>query len=109
MFSTILPGTYFLCGQAAEKNFHFDKQEVLEELGFRVCNPYQMLSEYDLLDIPERLFNKYVFSLLVVCDKVITVHGWENSATAKKVVDIARILNIEVISYSTFILKHTKN
>lgn len=114
--SAILPGTYFLCGPINEKGpmaetmkLFSEKQNTLIQLGFKVFNPLDVFKDWDIYDISISKFDKYQYSCLAMCDKVITINEWEQSAVSKKIVDIARIMEKEIISYSAFILKNTGN
>lgn len=98
---SIKPGTFFICGPiskdllAAEKEFH-SKEEVLNSLGCNTVNQF-MLYKAQGLNL-ENL--KYTVMHMIGCNTLVTLPYWANCEFAKKQVEVARLLGLDVVDYS---------
>lgn len=114
--SKITKNTHFICGpfsktldmKSAIKDFS-SKEEVLNSLGIKTFNPLIIYSQIDIEGFSSENFLKCQVSCLAMCDVVITLPNWEICETSNKFIEIARIMNKEIIPYSKFILSNTGN
>ena len=44
---------------------------------------------------------KYTLTLLIYCNTILTLNGWQDCSFAKKQVEIAIMIGIEVISFES--------
>lgn len=109
-------GTYFICGPFNEKvdiNKAFqdfaNKEEMLNSFGINTYNPVEFYRQMGADGFRMKHFLNIQIAYLAMCEKVITLNDWKDCPEANKIVDIARIMGKEVVSYSAFILKHTNN
>lgn len=83
--------------------------EHLKEQGFTAINPHDLTEGMDMH--PEFDYDKImrlcIEMMVRKADIVVTLSGWENSPGAKKEVEIARLMNIPVVSIIKY-FKHEK-
>ncbi len=77
----------------------------LEQLGFKVINPFDLIEGLDL--DPKRDYEKImridVAAMVEDADEVVTLLGWDKSLGAKREVDIARLMNMPVVSVTKYL------
>lgn len=105
----IKPGNFFICGPisidllAAEKEFN-SKEEVLNSLGIPTINQFMLYNSKAL--VMDNL--KYTILHMTGCNSVVTLPYWASCEFAKKQVEIARILGLDVVDYSKLVLHLTE-
>lgn len=106
---SIKPGNFFICGPiskdllAAEKEFN-SKEEVLNSLGIPTINQFMLYNSNGLT-----MNNlKYTILHMTGCNSIVTLPYWANCEFAKKQVEIARLLGLDVVDYSKLILHLTE-
>lgn len=106
---SIKPGNFFICGPisqdllAAEKEFH-SKEEVLNSYGCNTVNQFMLYNAKGL--IMENL--KYTIMHMIGCNTLVTLPYWANCEFAKKQVEVARLLGLDVVDYSKLVLHLTE-
>lgn len=106
---SIKPGSFFICGPisqdliAAEKEFNL-KEEILNGYGCTTVNQF-MLYKAQGLNL-ETL--KYTVMHMIGCNTLVTLPYWANCEFAKKQVEIARLLGLDVVDYSKLVLHLTE-
>jgi hypothetical protein len=114
--SDIKSGTHFICGPFNEKvdiNQVFKdfaaKEEVINSFGINTYNPVEFYRQMGSDGFRIKHFLNIQVAFLAMCEKVVTLDEWDNCPEANKIVDIARIMGKEVVSFSAFTLKHSKH
>ena len=106
---SIKPGNFFICGPitadllAAEKEFH-SKEEVLNSYG---CNTVNQFMLYKAQGLNQDTL-KYTIMHMIGCNTLVTLPYWASCEFAKKQVDIARLLGLDVVDYSKLVLHLTE-
>jgi len=101
----INPGPIFICGpikgdiEIAEKAFT-DAQQLLSSLRLDSINQFELFNK-NCIGLQ---FLKFTMFPLIKCNTVVTLPFWASCEFAKRQVDIARLLDIEIIDYSRFTL-----
>lgn len=104
----IKSGNVFICGPInrdlleTEKDFA-KKEETLNSLGVRTINQFMLFHSAGMF-----LALKPTVQFLANCNVIVTLPNWASCEFAKKQVEIARIMEIDVIDYSKLILDLTK-
>ena len=99
----INPGPIFICGpikgdiELAEKQFN-EAHQLLSSLRLESINQFALFSKNGIG--MENL--KFTMFPLIKCNTVVTLPFWAGCEFAKRQVDIARLLDIEIIDYSRF-------
>lgn len=68
-------------------------QQALEAQGCEVVNPWQVAN--DLGPMLESHFNKELVKVMMEVDLVVTVDGWHTDKLSHKLIEVAKIFNIE--------------
>lgn len=105
----IKPGNFFICGpintDLIEAETKFCKsEEVLNSYGLTTVNQF-MLYNHKGLQIDNL---KYTIMHMIGCNTLVTIKDWTTCDFAKTQVDIARLMNIDVIDYSKLVLYLTE-
>lgn len=106
---SIKPGSFFICGPiignllVADDKFS-KAEEVLNSLGCDTINQFNLYNSKGISI--ENL--KYTIMHLVGCNTLVTLQNWAGCEFAKKQVDIARLMNIDVVDYSKLVLHLTE-
>lgn len=101
----INPGPIFICGpikgdiEIAEKQFN-EAFQLLSSLRLESVNQFALFDKKGI-----NLDNlKFTIFPLIKCNTLVTLPFWASCEFAKRQVDIARLLDIEIIDYSRFTL-----
>lgn len=109
MTSSIKPGNVFICGPInrdlleTEKQFA-EKEEILNAHGVKTINQFMLFHSAGM-----HLALKPTVQFLANCNTIVTLPNWASCEFAKKQVEIARIMEIDVIDYSKLLNDLTKN
>ena len=90
-----------LCEEATEKRFK-EAEEYLLSKGHQVINPVEdikELTEEKLLDKDNRdgIMRDLIATLVLACDTIYMLDGWQDSEGANQELKVARAMNFEVI------------
>lgn len=102
---SIKPGSFFICGPispdllVAEKEFH-SKEEVLNSYGCNTVNQFMLYNSKGLT--MENL--KYTIMHMIGCNTIVTLPYWASCEFARKQVEVARLLGLDVVDYSKLVL-----
>jgi hypothetical protein len=106
---SIKTGNFFICGPItkdlleAEKEFSL-KEEVLNSYGCNTVNQFLLFNDKGLQI--ENL--KYTIMHMIGCNTLVTLPYWANCEFAKKQVEVARLLGLDIVDYSKLILHLTE-
>jgi hypothetical protein len=112
----IKPSTHFLCGklnlQGDVKSLVSDyglREEILNSHGINTYNPFSFfdINCLQALDKSNNYLNIQI-SCLAMCSSLVTIPGWEFCDSAKKVVEIGRLMGKEIILFEKLVIQHAK-
>ncbi len=100
----IKPGVVFICGPindnlVAIENFFEKVERILNELGHDVANQFVFTNAKAL----SMATLKYTITHLINCNTVVTLKDWEKCEFAKKQVEVANVLGIDVIDFAELV------
>ncbi|MFO0323057.1 MAG: DUF4406 domain-containing protein [Bacteroidota bacterium] len=99
---SIKQGSIFICGPITgnllkiSKNFSL-VEKALKDKGYNAVNQFSI---YNIKGLNQYNF-KYTLTLLINCNTIVTLKGWQDCSFAKKQIEIAIMIGIEVISYES--------
>lgn len=84
------------------------KQQHLEQQGYIVYNPVQILNEVNAKRVEDgaeplqddrnrEMIMKHCLSIMMVCDEVHLLHDWQDSPGALKEVSVAKLIPMPII------------
>jgi hypothetical protein len=106
---TIKPGSFFICGPVngdlleADKKFH-KSEEILNSYGLNTVNQFMLYNSKGLTI--ENL--KYTVMHMAGCNTIVTLNHWAACEFAKRQVEIARLMGLDVIDYNKLVLHLTE-
>jgi len=98
-----MPKLVYLCGPITGcDNLNAEQfgywQDRLMRLGYTVLNPHDLFQDVDTKHFKWEDYMKHCIAQMVFCNIVATLPDWHESKGAVMEVDIARKLNIPVVS-----------
>ena len=100
--------TVFICGPISREGTNYeafaDLQQKLDENQIKNINPHEMyLEEREKQVITEQEYINRTVGYIAMCDKVITLRGWDQTEVSQTWANIARILNKPMVVSEVFL------